>query len=312
MATIEELFGIPGAKGDLPVKPAGDHTPAPSSNYAFKEDILRVLLLWTFGPQVLNLYLTGPTGCGKSSVIEQFAARLGLGVIRVGCHSRMEMSDLVGRFVLNQTGGMDFTDGPLVQAMRLGCIFLLDEADLLPPPVAMGLNAVLDGSPLFILETKERLFGQPGFRIAVTGNSAGAGDSTGLYRGVVRQNLAWMDRFVVLSVDYLSEAEEVVILRKAVPNLPEQLAAKMVQVAGAVRQQYLGSSAGDASLDITLSTRTLVRWAQLSDAWRLAKQTNPLKLALQHALLNRASPSTAIAINGIAARMLGDLYEREA
>lgn len=304
---ISELFGIASGDASIAVRPACEHTPA-QQHYAFSTELVRTLLLWLFGPMGTNLYLTGPTGAGKSSVIEQFIARVGGGLLRVGCHSRMEVADLVGRFVLTSTGGMEFAHGPLVQAMRDGHVLLLDEADLLPPPVAMGLNAVLDGACLYIPETKERVCPAANFRIAVTGNSAGGGDDTGLYRGVVRQNMAWMDRFTVIKVDYLQPEAEQQVLAAAVPALPKSLAAQMIEVANAVRAQYLAAVDNGEGLDITMSTRTLVRWGQLADAWRLAKLPNPLRLALKQALLNRASSATAVAIDEIAFRILGALY----
>jgi len=255
------------------------------------------------------LFLTGPTGAGKSSLVEQMAARLGLGVIRVGCHNRMEVADFVGRYTLNSFGGMDYTPGPLLHAMKGGHILLIDEADLMPPAVAMGLNAVLDGAPLFIPETGERVQAAAGFRLVATGNTAGGGDASGLHRGTLRQNLAWMDRFITLKVGYMESAIEEALLLELIPELPIALISGLVKVANEIRNQFIGNGEDGGELDVTLSTRTLCTWASMASALASAGVAAPLKDALQVALLNRASPSVAAAIEGIAWRVMGSLYD---
>lgn len=309
LKAISELFGI-SAKGSIQTKIPGRYTPGIVEDYVFRPELLRIIFIWLFAKVANNLYLTGPTGAGKSSAIEQVAARLGLGVLRVGCHNRMELSDLTGRYVLNAFGGMEFANGPLIVAMREGLILLLDEVDLLPPAVAMGLNAALDGAPYFIPETGELVAPHPDFHIAVTGNTAGGGDAAGVYRGTVKQNLAWMDRFIAMSVDYMEASPEEALLCKMVPTLPVAMARGMVKVASEVRRLFMGQSQGGLSeeLNVTLSSRTLATWAKVASALTSADVASPLREALQVVLLNKAEPSVAAAIDGIAARVLGGMY----
>lgn len=92
------------------------------------------------------LYLYGPTGCGKTTLIKQLAARLNYPTFEVTGHGRLEFADLYGHISL-QKGSMVYEYGPLPLAMRYGGILLINEADLFSPEVAVGLNGVLDGAP---------------------------------------------------------------------------------------------------------------------------------------------------------------------
>ena len=139
------------------------------------------------------LYLYGPTGCGKTTLIKQLAARLNYPTFEVTGHGRLEFADLCGHISL-QKGSMAYKYGPLPLAMRYGGILLINEADLLSPEVAVGLNGVLDGAPLCLPENGgEVISPHEMFRIACTANTNGGGDDTGLYQGTVRQNLALLE-----------------------------------------------------------------------------------------------------------------------
>jgi cobaltochelatase CobS len=222
----------------------------------------------------------------------------------------MEFSDLCGGLTLNALGGMEYAKGPLLVAMEAGHILMLDEVDLLPPAVAMGLNSSLDGAPFFITQTGETIQHHPDFRIVVTGNTAGSGDASGLHRGTVRQNLAWVDRFMTMYVGYLEAALEEKLLQKRVPSLPAELIPMMVKVANEVRTLFMGQ-ANDTlgeTLDVTLSSRTLATWGTLAAALKKSATGSPIEEALRISLLNRASPAVALAIDGIALRVMGNLY----
>ena len=122
------------------------------------------------------LYVYGPTGCGKTSVIKQLAAKLNYPVFEVTGHSRLEFPELVGHHVVRQ-GNMEFEYGPLALAMKFGGLFLCNEMDLLEPSTAAGLNGILDGQPLCIPENGGELVVQhPMFRFAATANSNGGSD----------------------------------------------------------------------------------------------------------------------------------------
>ena len=250
--------------------------------------------------------LTGPTGSGKTSLVCQVANRLNWPVQSVTCHGRLELSDLIGQFVLID-GSTLFVHGPLAVALREGHLLLLNEIDLMDPAELAGLNDVIEGQPLVIPQNGgEVIRPHPKFRVFATGNSAGAGDPTGLYQGVLRQNLAFLDRFRVLPVGYLEPEVELGVLAHAVPSLPSEIGEKLIAVANEVRRLFMGEAEAGAELTVTLSTRTLVRWARLALTFRGAPQ--PIRFALEQALTARADPEQREAIHRIAADVMGDLW----
>jgi len=256
------------------------------------------------------MFLTGPTGSGKTSLITQVAARLNWPVQSVTCHGRMELSALIGQFVLIN-GSTQFVHGPLSVAARDGHLLILNESDLMDPSELAGLNDIIEGQPLVIAENGGEVIRPHGkFRVFATGNSAGAGDGSGLYQGVLRQNLAFMDRFRVVNVDYPDAEIEKQVLLSAVPKMPEEIIDKMLLVAAEVRRLFMGSDKDAGELTVTMSTRTLVRWASLSLTFKGAP--NVFHYALQQALTARAEPEQREAIHRIAADVFGDYWEAAA
>jgi len=204
-------------------------------------------------------------------------------------------------------GSTRFVHGPLAVALREGHLLLLNEIDLMDPAELAGLNDVIEGQPLVIAQNGgEVIRPHPKFRVFATGNSAGAGDTTGLYQGVLRQNLAFLDRFRVLPVGYLEPEVELGVLAGAVPSLPPEVGEKLIAVANEVRRLFVGEGESTAQLTITLSTRTLVRWARLALTFRGAPQ--PIRFALEQALTARADPDQREAIHRVAADVMGDLW----
>lgn len=256
------------------------------------------------------LYLFGPTGCGKTSCIRQLARRINYPVYEITAHSRLEFAELVGHHSVHD-GSMFYEYGPLALAMRDGGIFLLNEIDLLDPGTAAGLNSVLDGQPLTIAENGgEYIFPHPMFKFAATANSNGASDHTGLYQGVLRQNIAFMDRFFLVESDYMPEKDELELLRAHFgAQLPQKTLANMVRYANGVRRLFMGYEAEDmdVSLDLTFSTRTLLRWARLAALYQriLPPDADAITQSLQRALLFRASPVSRITLEELRQRIFG-------
>ena len=300
---IAETFGIAAPSGMKVIGYASRSrfVPVVDSHYVFRKEILRDVLAWLAEPSGDGLYLSGPTGCGKSSLICQIAARLNLPVQRVNAHARLEVTDLIGHFTV-VNGSMSFVDGPLATAMKGGHLFLLDELDVLDPATTAGLNTILGGGPLSIPQTGEVIDPQPGFRFVATGNTCGAGDRSGLYQGTLRQNLAFMDRFWVVSVPYPDADLEKTILRSTCPCLPELIRDKMIEIANEIRRLFMGGNGDGAAIGVTLSTRSLVRWAQLAIRFSGA----PLTYSLDRALTFRAEPGTRESILQIVQRHFGD------
>jgi len=299
---IKELFDI-NAKDQATIEVGeGDHPLIPTIEpYIFRDDLIWDILAW-HATGIGALFLTGPTGSGKSSLVEQVAARLRIPLYAVNAHSRMETPELKGRFVVRD-GSMVWVDGPLVRAMKEEAWFLLDEIDLLDPATTAGLNNVLEKRPLYIEETGEWVTAGPGFRFAATGNTNGGGDSTGLYCGTLQQNIAARDRFTpVLRVGYPNEEQESAALMRACPSLPEDIRTSMIQVANGVRTAFM---AGE--VDVPLSTRVLIFWAKYARFFQgLAGQgVDPISYAFDRVLGNKASEESQLILHEILQRTFG-------
>ena len=278
--------------------------------YVFDRDRLRKLLAFFDNPEGDGLYLTGPTGCGKTSLVVQAAARLHWPTQMVPVHGRMELDDLLGQKVLDK-GATPFQYGALSTAVKEGHILIMDEMDVADPAELAGLYDLLDGAPLVLAQNGGEIIPvHPRFRFVATGNSAGAGDGSGLYQGVLRQSLAWLDRFRCIEVDYPDEFTEIMILDQVVPDLPTIVREKMVKLANEVRRLFTGDAngrgEGESQLSVTLSTRGLVRWARLSLRFQGAPRV--FEYALEQALTARVEPAERQAIHRIASDVFGELW----
>ena len=271
--------------------------------YQFNKDALGAILAFLSFPFGSGLYLTGPTGCGKTSAIMQVASRLNWPVHEVTCHGRMELADLVGHHTM-VNGTMKFVHGPLATAVRDGHILVLNEIDLAEPSELAGLNGILDGMPLMIPENEgEVITPHDKFRLVATGNSVGQGDETGLYQGVLRQNLALLDRFRALEVDYPDADIERAIVGKVAPGIAPNIIDGMVKVAGEIRKLF-SSGNGPKQVTVTLSTRGLVQWALLSGSYKGAPA--PLKMAFEQVVLAKVDKTQREALNEAARLVFGD------
>ena len=280
------------------------YTPTRDDNYLFHQSSVDIAL-W-FVSSTEPLYVFGPTGSGKTSCINQLAARINYPVFEITGHSRLEFPELAGHLTV-RAGTMEFDYGPLTLAMKYGGIFLLNEIDLLEPATAAGLNSVLDGHPLCIAENGgELITPHPMFRFAATANSNGASDETGLYQGVQKQNLAFMDRFWLCRVDYPSAEAEESLLGRIVPDIPLHIIKKMVQFAGDVRRQFMDEADNENinGIEVTFSTRTLIRWAKMLGYYRLLYRDGykAIPVALDRALGFRATRETRAMLHELAQR----------
>ena len=253
-----------------------------------------------------GLYLCGPTGCGKTSLVCQAAARLHWPVQMIPVHGRLELDDMLGQKVLDN-GSTPFLYGALSIAVRDGHILILDEMDIADPSELAGLYDLLDGAPLVLAQNGGEIIPvHPRFRFVATGNSAGSGDGSGLYQGVLRQSLAWLDRFRCIDVDYPDEITELSILEQIVPDLPVLVREGMVKLANEIRRLFTGSQEGEAQLSCTLSTRGLVRWAKLSLRFKGAPCV--FEYALEQTLTARVEPAERQAIHRLAEDIFGDFW----
>lgn len=265
----------------------------------------REIIVWFCSDSPDPLYVYGPTGSGKTSLVKHIASMLNYPVFETTGHARLEFPDLVGHLSV-QDGNMIFQYGPLALAMKYGCLFILNEGDLLDPATAAGLNSVLDGAPLCIPENGgELIMPHAMFRFCMTANTNGGSDQTGLYQGTLRQNLAFMDRFWLCEVDYPAPEIEESILEREYPSIPKTIRSQLISYANEVRSIFRGENGEMETIEVTMSTRTLIRWAELISKFQpLSRaQINPVEFALERALLMRASPTTRVALREIAQRI---------
>lgn len=270
--------------------------PAIDPHYVFDKEKLRRVLQWLDGSFEKNFLLTGPTGCGKSSIVLQVCARLNIEVFTIGCHGKLEFSEMlgttqlapfvqkrndsvvskVGSFISTLTKGKlegepvlewiqrlfssvvtRYVYGAAALAASRGAVLLCDEINFLHPSTVGAMNTMLDGGPLLIPETGEVIDPEPSFRIAVTGNALDGGDDISLHRGVQRMNVALMNRFLTMRCDYMNALQEYQVLEKATA-LPGALITHMTQIAEETRKAFKGGV-----IETTISTRVMRRWAKL-------------------------------------------------
>jgi cobaltochelatase CobS len=308
----EKVFGVNFAGQTIRgYNSACQFTPIPDPFYLFQEqsEEIAAWYLESYEP----IYIFGPTGSGKTSLVKEISAKLNYPVFEVTGHNRLEFPDLAGHLTVTD-GNMSFQYGPLALAMKFGGLFLLNEIDLLDPSTVSGLNSVLDGSPLCIPENGgELIVPNPMFRLAATANTNGGIDESGLYQGTLRQNIAFMDRFWLCEINYPKPELEIELLAKITPLLPEILRLKMVEFAGEVRSLFMGTAKKSYTktvLEVTFSTRTLIRWARLTVKFMplLAQGTSPVRHALDRALAFRASAESRSFLHELSQRIFPKEY----
>lgn len=209
--------------------------------YVFRKEHLRIMQFWATGNEK-NILLQGETGTGKTSLVEQVASRLNWPTFTVGCHGGLEFQELIGRVTLQPDGSTGWADGPLIAAMRVGGIFLLDEMNFLKPEVAGGLNTLLQATRYTIPETGELIKAHPDFRIAATGNAMD-GVGKGAYRGTQTSNIALLSRFTLgIRVSYMSVADEQKMIEAKAPGISPKIANYLSEVADMARKSHAGGA----------------------------------------------------------------------
>jgi cobaltochelatase CobS len=289
-----------------------EKTPAVNPDYVFRADMANEMAgFWLMGAPAMKL--VGHKGCGKTTIVEQFHAALNYPLVKITAHPRMEASSLLSQFVPVATGGFAHRYGPLALAAKHGCSVLIDEYNLLDPGEAASLNNILERGMFEIVETGEVIRPAEGFRVFVACNP---NDKAAGYFGRNDQDSSNDDRFWTVFVEYPSASEEIPIVEKILGAIFDETTAKsyaenMVSVANKVRKQFMGVSQDNSALELTMSTRTLINWAQgftiFSDA------PSPLHFALERALTNQKHGSaTKVAIHEIVADVTGEAYPTKA
>ena len=265
--SVRDVFGI-----DIDLRvPAfsgtDEHVPDLDPDYLFdRETTLAILAGFARNRRVM---VTGYHGTGKSTHIEQVAARLNWPCIRINLDSHVSRIDLVGKDAIVVKDGMqvtEFRDGILPWAYQNNVALVFDEYDAGRPDVMFVIQRVLESSGrLTLLDQSRVIRPHPAFRLFATANTVGLGDTSGLYHGTQQINQAQMDRWsVVATLNYLPHDEEVgIVLSKAHHyRTPEgrDIVGRMVRVADFTRNAFIN---GD--LSTVMSPRTVITWAENAD-----------------------------------------------
>ncbi len=270
LVAASELFGF---ATDLKVTafadggPAemADHIPAIDPAYHFDPDVTAAILAgFEHDRRVL---VQGSHGTGKSTHIEQIAARLNWPCLRINLDGHLTRVDLIGRDAIVLRDGKqvtEFREGLLPWALERPVALVFDEYDAGRPDVMFVIQRVLEkDGKLTLLDQNRVIAPHPNFRLFATANTVGLGDTTGLYRGTQALNQAQVDRWnVVARLGYLDAAVEKGIVLGQVPDIAERadaatLVESMVAVADMTRT---GFAAGD--LSTVMSPRTVISWAE--------------------------------------------------
>jgi cobaltochelatase CobS len=260
-----KLFGIQTKMKVSAFSKASEHVPDRDDAYRFdRETTLAILAGFAFNRRVM---VQGYHGTGKSTHIEQVAARLNWPCIRINLDSHISRIDLIGKDAIVLKDGQqvtEFREGLLPWALQRPVALVFDEYDAGRPDVMFVIQRVLEvQGKLTLLDQNKVIRPHPAFRLFSTTNTIGLGDTTGLYHGTQQINQGQMDRWsIVTTLNYLShDAEAEIVLAKSPPsyNTPEgkKTIAAMVRVADMTRNAFIN---GD--LSTVMSPRTVMTWAQ--------------------------------------------------
>ncbi|MEO0497675.1 MAG: cobaltochelatase subunit CobS [Pseudomonadota bacterium] len=261
---VSDLFGFESTLEVPAYSERTEHVPAADPDYLFdKPTTLAILAGFAHNRRVM---VTGYHGTGKSTHIEQVAARLNWPCVRINLDSHVSRIDLVGKDAIVLQDGKqvtEFKDGILPWAYQNNVALVFDEYDAGRPDVMFVIQRVLESSGrLTLLDQSRVIEPHPAFRIFATANTVGLGDTTGLYHGTQQINQAQMDRWsIVTQLNYLPFEHEVgVVLSKNEKfrgKEGRETVGSMVRVAEMTRSAFIN---GDIST--VMSPRTVITWAE--------------------------------------------------
>ncbi len=296
--SVADTFGI---DVDLQVPAFSEHSegvPDIDPDYLFdRRTTLAILSGFSNDWRVL---ITGFHGTGKSTHVEQVAARLNWPCVRINLDSHVSRIDLIGKDAIVLKEGKqvtEFVDGILPWAYQRNVALVFDEYDAGRPDVMFVIQRVLESSGrLTLLDQSRVLRPHPAFRFFATANTVGLGDTTGLYHGTQQINQAQMDRWSVTTIlNYLSPEQEVKVVLGKAKHLNDEagskLVADMVSMANLTRSAFKN---GD--LATVMSPRTVITWAQNLTFFK------DVGLSFELAFLNKCDPTERA--------LLAELYQR--
>jgi len=264
MISVRDVFGIDTELRVPAFSEGEDHVPEIDAAYRFNPDVTLALLAGFSRDR--RVMVQGLHGTGKSSHIEQVAARLNWPCVRVNLDGHISRLDLVGKDAVVLRDGQqvtEFQEGIVPWALQRPVALVFDEYDAGRPDVMFVIQRILEREGKFTLMDQNRVIRpHPCFRLFATANTVGLGNLSGLYHGAQRLNHAQIDRWnIVAALNYLPRDEEIAIVQARVPRFADAAGRKlidsMVSVADLTRK---GFAAGD--LSTLMSPRTVITWAE--------------------------------------------------
>ncbi|MCH4143741.1 AAA family ATPase [Acetobacter peroxydans] len=263
--SVREVFGLDTDMTVPAFSIRTDHVPPIDPAYLFDHDTtLAILAGFAFNRRVM---VQGFHGTGKSSHVEQIAARLNWPCIRINLDSHVSRIDLVGKDAIVVRDGQqitEFQEGLLPWCLQRPCALVFDEYDAGRPDVMFVIQRVLEvEGKLTLLDQNRVITPNPWFRLFATANTVGLGDTTGLYHGTQQINQGQMDRWnIVTSLNYLPHKQEVGIVcsRMGIAEGDTQARAKIDQMVALAALTRAGFMAGD--LSTVMSPRSVIAWAE--------------------------------------------------
>jgi cobaltochelatase CobS len=282
--SVRELFGVDSDMMVPAFSEADSHVPERDEAYRFDpQTTLAICAGFAYDRRVM---VQGYHGTGKSTHIEQVAARLNWPLVRVNLDAHVSRIDLIGKDAIVLKDGQqitEFREGMLPWAIQRPIALVFDEYDAGRPDVMFVIQRVLEAQgKLTLLDQNRVIRPNSNFRLFSTTNTIGLGDTTGLYHGTQQINQGQMDRWsIVTTLNYLShDVEAEIVLAKAPGyNTPEgkKTLSAMVRVADMTRNAFMN---GDIST--VMSPRTVITWAQNAEIF-----AGDLGLAFRLTFLNK-------------------------
>lgn len=307
--------------------------------YQFRKDLVRDIRYWWLTGDGDVLLLWGPTGSGKTSVFEQWCARLGIPLFMAKGHRRFEPMEAFGQFVGGENGTTPWVDGPVTLAARYGLPCIINEYDRIAADRTIVFNDVFEGRSFPIPgKSGEVVTPQPGFRVAITANTNLVEDLSGNYGTANTHDISILERIVALHVGYPSDDTEAKLLEKELEQFSDDLLSYwfdqegikistpqgmkegsainrgefiqgLLEVAKKIRAQSKdGGNTSDSALERTMSTRILRKWARHSVAQASAPEKlglSALHLALKKYLSSLSTESTRIVLHQAVENVFG-------
>jgi MoxR-like ATPase len=229
--------------------PKKDSNFVPFGNFTDLENIIKSGIFYP-------AYISGPTGNGKSTMVEQICAKHKRPLIRINLNMMTDEEQLIGSKTL-EDGNVEIVEGPVLIAMRNGTTLLLDEIDAGSANTLLCLQPILEGKPYYFKLKNEMIVPAPGFNVLATANTKGKGSDDGRYIGTNVLNEAFLERFAVtFEQEYPNAKVEVKIIKNLMETyscVDEEFAENLVKWAEAIRRTF-----EDGGVDETITTRRMI------------------------------------------------------